>query len=212
MCDLILASASPRRKELLAQIGVVFKQCSVDIDESVLPNERPEDYVRRLACEKSQAGFQRNFQHSSNSKSQHTPHHSSRYESQHNAVLGADTTVVVDGVILGKPGSEDQAVEMLQQLSGRTHQVMTGIALTGNLYADSQVVVTHVTFKTLDVALCRRYWQTGEPCDKAGGYGIQGYAAVFVEKIEGSYSNVVGLPLAETAELLSKTGIKIWQS
>ncbi len=200
MCDLILASASPRRKELLAQIGVVFKQCSVDIDESVLPNERPEDYVRRLACEKSRAGFQRNSQLNSQSNS------------QQNAVLGADTTVVVDGVILGKPGSEDQAVEMLQQLSGRTHQVMTGIALTGNLYADSQVVVTHVTFKTLDVALCRRYWQTGEPCDKAGGYGIQGYAAVFVEKIEGSYSNVVGLPLAETAELLSKTGIKIWQS
>ena len=191
MCDLILASASPRRKELLAQIGVVFKQCSVDIDESVLPDERPEDYVRRLACEKSAAGFRSN--------------------SQQGVVLGADTTVVVDGVILGKPDSEDQAVEMLQQLSGRTHQVMTGIALTGNGYANSQVVVTHVTFKDLDVALCRRYWQTGEPCDKAGGYGIQGYAAVFVGKIEGSYSNVVGLPLAETAELLSKAGIQIWQ-
>ncbi|SFG76890.1 Maf family protein [Neptunomonas qingdaonensis] len=195
MCDLILASASPRRKELLAQIGVVFKQCSVDIDESVLPGERPEDYVRRLACEKSQAGFQRN----------------PLPNSQQSAVLGADTTVVVDGVILGKPDSEEQAVEMLQQLSGRTHQVMTGIALTGNGYANSQVVVTHVTFKALDVAQCRRYWQTGEPCDKAGGYGIQGYAAVFVGKIEGSYSNVVGLPLAETAELLGKAGIKIWQ-
>lgn len=191
MCDLILASSSPRRQELLIQIGVAFKQCSVDIDESVLPDERPEDYVRRLACEKSQAGFQRN--------------------SRLGAVLGADTTVVVDGVILGKPDSEDHAVEMLQQLSGRTHQVMTGIALTGKGYANSQVVVTHVTFKTLDVDMCRRYWQTGEPCDKAGGYGIQGYAAVFVEKIEGSYSNVVGLPLAETAELLSRIGIKIWQ-
>ena len=191
MSDLMLASASPRRKDLLTQIGVVFKQCSVDIDESILPGERPEDYVRRLACEKSQAGFQR--------------------DSQQVAVLGADTTVVVDGVILGKPDSEDQAVEMLQRLSGRTHQVMTGIALTGKDYANSQVVVTHVTFKTLNVGLCRRYWQTGEPCDKAGGYGIQGYAAVFVEKIEGSYSNVVGLPLAETAELLGKIGIKIWQ-
>ncbi len=195
MCNLILASASPRRQELLIQIGVAFKQCSVDIDERVLPDERPEDYVRRLACEKSEAGFQR-YSHLS---------------SQQSAVLGADTTVVVDGVILGKPDSKDHAVEMLQQLSGRTHQVMTGIALTGKGYADSQVVVTHVTFKTLDVDMCRRYWQTGEPCDKAGGYGIQGYAAVFVEKIEGSYSNVVGLPLAETAELLSRIGIKIWQ-
>lgn len=199
MCDLILASASPRRQELLAQIGVVFKQRSVDIDESVLPDERPEDYVRRLACEKSRAGFQR------------YAHLNSHLNSQQSAVLGADTTVVVDGVILGKPDSEDQAVEMLQQLSGRRHQVMTGIALTGNGFANSQVVVTHVTFKTLDVALCRRYWQTGEPCDKAGGYGIQGYAAVFVEKMEGSYSNVVGLPLTETAELLNKIGIKIWQ-
>lgn len=211
MCDLILASASPRRKELLAQIGVVFTQCSVDIDESVFPDERPEDYVRRLACEKSQAGFQRNSQGNSQRNSQYNSQPSSQHNLQQSAVLGADTTVVVDGLILGKPDSEEQAVAMLQQLSGRTHQVMTGIALTGNGYANSQVVVTHVTFKTLDVALCRRYWRTGEPCDKAGGYGIQGYAAVFVEKIEGSYSNVVGLPLAETAELLSNIGIKIWQ-
>lgn len=192
MCDLILASASPRRKALLAQIGVSFQQYIVDIDESVLPGERPEDYVRRLACEKSQVGFQRN--------------------SQQAAVLGADTTVVIDGEILGKPASEDESVKMLQQLSGKTHQVMTGIALTYNGCTDSQVVVTHVTFKPLDAALCRRYWQTEEPCDKAGGYGIQGYGAVFIEKIEGSYSNVVGLPLAETAELLSNIGIKIWQS
>ncbi|WP_293267074.1 Maf family protein [Neptunomonas sp.] len=191
MCDLILASASPRRKELLVQIGVEFKQCSVDIDESVLPNELPENYVRRLACEKSLAGFQRNV--------------------QPGAVLGADTTVVVDGLILGKPSSEEQLVEMLQQLSGRTHQVMTGIALTNDGFTNSQVVVTHVTFKKLDTELCRRYWQTKEPCDKAGGYGIQGYGAIFVDKIEGSYSNVVGLPLAETSELLEKIGINIWQ-
>lgn len=191
MCELILASASPRRKELLAQIGVAFKQCSVDIDESVLPRELPEDYVRRLACEKSQAGFLSNDQQC--------------------AVLGADTTVVVDGKILSKPESEDQAVAMLQQLSGRTHQVMTGIALTNKGFTDSQVVVTHVTFKKLDAELCHRYWQTQEPCDKAGGYGIQGYGAVFVERIEGSYSNVVGLPLSETSELLDKIGIKVWQ-
>ncbi|SIT02789.1 Maf family protein [Neptunomonas antarctica] len=191
MPDLILASASPRRKELLAQIGVVFEQCNVDIDETVLPAERPEDYVRRLACEKSQQGSQQN---------------ASQW-----AVLGADTTVVVDGKILGKPVSKEDSLVMLKQLSGRTHQVMTGVALTYQGQTDSQVVVTHVTFKTLDPVLCQRYWQTGEPCDKAGGYGIQGFGAVFVEKIEGSYSNVVGLPLAETAELLCKTGIKFWQ-
>ncbi|BBB30726.1 Maf family protein [Neptunomonas japonica] len=191
MCELILASASPRRKELLAQIGVVFKQSSVDINEDVLPGELPADYVQRLACEKSKEGFLRNGQQC--------------------AVLGADTTVVIDGYILGKPESEDQAVVMLQQLSGRTHQVMTGIALTNNGFTDSQVVVTHVTFKTLDAELCHRYWKTKEPCDKAGGYGIQGFGAIFVEKIEGSYSNVVGLPLAETSELLNKVGIKVWQ-
>jgi septum formation protein len=191
MCELILASASPRRKELLAQIGVAFKQCSVDIDEDVLAGELPADYVQRLACEKSQEGFLR--------------------DKQRSAVLGADTTVVIDGEILGKPSSEDEAVAMLQQLSGRTHQVMTGIALTNNGFTDSQVVVTHVTFKTLNAELCHRYWQTKEPCDKAGGYGIQGFGAIFVEKIEGSYSNVVGLPLAETSELLDKIGIKVWQ-
>jgi septum formation protein len=191
MRELILASASPRRKELLTQIGVAFTQCSVDIDESVLPSELPEDYVRRLACEKSQEGFLRNGQQC--------------------PVLGADTTVVVDGKILNKPASQEQAVLMLQQLSGRTHQVMTGIALTDKGFINSHVVVTHVTFKTLDVELCHRYWQTNEPCDKAGGYGIQGYGAVFVEKIEGSYSNVVGLPLAETSVLLGQIGISVWQ-
>lgn len=191
MCNLILASASPRRKELLTQIGVVFKQCSVDIDESVLSGEYPYNYVRRLACTKSKEGYQRNAQMC--------------------AVLGADTTVVIDGVILGKPASEEESIAMLQQLSGRTHQVMTGVALTDNGVTNSQVVVTSVTFKILDIELCRQYWQTGEPLDKAGGYGIQGYGAVFVEKIEGSYSNVVGLPLSETAELLSHIGIKFWQ-
>ncbi len=192
MKSLILASASPRRKELLQQIGVRFTQVSVDLDESVLPNETPEMYVLRLACEKSKVGHERFA------------------DSPSVGVLGSDTSVVINGAILGKPENEEEAVSMLMRLSGKTHDVITGVALTILGETKELVVSTKVTFKTLNEAQCRRYWLTGEPQDKAGGYGIQGLGAVFVDKIEGSYSSVVGLPLAETAELLEENGIQYW--
>ncbi len=189
MHQLVLASASPRRSELLRQIGVRFLICPVDIDEALLPDELPVSYVERLAVEKSQKGF---------------------ICSDGEAALGSDTTVVIDGKVLGKPVSREDAVCMLLALSGRTHQVMTGVALTTSSGTQSCVVTIHVTFKSLSKDECDTYWSTGEPKDKAGAYGIQGYGAVFVESISGSYSAVVGLPLAETAELLSNAGIKIW--
>lgn len=190
---LILASASPRRKELLAQIGVSCDVKPVDIVEEPSTEESATEYVVRLACDKSSAGWNR-F-----SKNQEV------------YVLGADTIVVCEGQILEKPQHKEDGVAMLQALSGRTHQVMTAIALTTEQGTEHCLVVTNVTFKPLSVELCQRYWQTGEPQDKAGGYGIQGYGAIFVERIEGSYSAVVGLPLSETAELLSKHGIGYWQ-
>lgn len=193
MRTLLLASASPRRCELLKQIGVAFQQAAVDIDETVHPGEAPDEYVTRLAREKSQHAYQL-----------HQPHMPDL------AVLGADTCVVVDNCILGKPAHRAQGIAMLQQLSGRTHQVMTGIALTCAGHTQARVVTTQVTFSVLTLAQCQRYWATGEPCDKAGGYAIQGLGAIFVEGIQGSYSAVVGLPLAETAELLMANDVPIW--
>lgn len=191
MPDLILASASPRRKALLEQIGVSCLSVPVDLDESVLPGELPEAYVRRLALAKAQAGW--------------------RKQGQQGTALGSDTSVVIDSEILGKPADGAEAVAMLQRLSGKTHQVMTAVALVSARQTDSCVVTTDVSFKTLTLEECHRYWNTGEPHDKAGGYGIQGLGAVFVTSIRGSYSGVVGLPLAETAELLYKHGINVWQ-
>lgn len=191
MPDLILASASPRRKALLEQIGVSCLSVPVDLDESVLPSELPETYVRRLALAKAQAGWHK--------------------QGQQGVALGSDTSVVINGDILGKPADEAEAVAMLQRLSGTTHQVMTAVAVVSAEQANSCVVTTDVSFKTLTLEECHRYWSTGEPHDKAGGYGIQGLGAVFVTAIRGSYSGVVGLPLAETAELLYKHGINVWQ-
>lgn len=188
---LILASASPRRAELLAQIGVPFTACPVDICEDPLCDEAPTDYVARLASEKAEAAYAR---------------------CPGSVVLGSDTTVVLDNRILGKPVDEADALSMLQALSGRVHQVMTGIAVTDFTGTRVQVVTTAVHFKPLTPERCRAYWQSGEPRDKAGAYGIQGLGAVFVDYIEGSYSAVVGLPLSETAELLEAHGVAIWQT
>jgi septum formation protein len=190
--DLILASASPRRKALLSQIGVRFAVQPVDICEAVKVNEKPEDYVSRLALEKALACFQRT--------------------EGLLPVLGSDTTVVVDGEILGKPRSEEDAVATLMALSGREHQVLTAVAVVNAEQSLYSVVITNVKFKTLTEQECRSYWATGEPADKAGSYGIQGLGAVFVEQIHGSYSSVVGLPLAETAQMLSDVGVPIWQT
>lgn len=186
---LILASASPRRRELLAQIGVSFTTQSADIDETPKPDEEPGNYVERMAIEKARTVAACN---------------------PDKLVLGSDTSVICDGVILGKPADQSQAVEMLMRLSGRSHQVMTAVALVAGERQESVRVTTDVWFRCLGHQECASYWTTGEPADKAGSYGIQGLGAVFVERIEGSYSAVVGLPLSETAILLTEFGVPIW--
>ena len=188
--QLVLASASPRRRELLQQIGVQFSVQPVDICEDVLTDESADVYVARLAREKAELGLQR---------------------SGAKAALGSDTSVVMSGEILGKPKDASDAERMLMSLSGREHQVMTGVALATEYDTQVCVVTTVVHFKELTPEICRAYWASDEPCDKAGAYGIQGLGAVFVDRIEGSYSSVVGLPLAETAEMLTHAGIPIWQ-
>ncbi len=194
-----LASASPRRRELLQQIGVRFTVMSAAVDESVLPDEHPLDYVCRLAQAKAEAVLSRI----------QIEGHPLR------PVLGADTTVVHDGRILGKPEHEEDGVAMLLKLSGSTHQVMTAVALANEAAAEawSQVVysVSEVRFRPIEEAEARAYWHTGEPADKAGGYGIQGFGAVFVENLSGSYSGVVGLPLYETANLLQQAQVSLWR-
>jgi len=191
MPHLILASASPRRKELLEQIGVQFSVHAMDIDESVLEDETPSAYVERLAREKASAA---------------------QVQFPDAVVLAADTTVTLGDQILGKPQSREDAVAMLNALSGETHRVMTGVALSSAEGVFSRCVTTEVTFKPLPEELIERYVDTGEPMDKAGAYGIQGKAAVLVNDIRGSYSNVVGLPLAETAELLEAGQVAFWQT
>ncbi len=188
---LVLASASPRRKALLQQIGVNFSVAPVDLDETPLPAETAVAYVERLALAKARACYA--------SLAEKKP------------VLGSDTTVHLQGRILGKPDTEADAVDMLMQLSGQWHEVLTAIALVDGEQSQTCVVTTEVQFVTLTPEQCRAYWQTGEPKDKAGSYGIQGLGAVFVRQIRGSYSAVVGLPLAETAALLDNAGIQIWQ-
>ena len=189
--DLVLASASPRRAELLRQIGARFVCSSADVDETPIAGEAPRDYVLRLALTKAEAVLA--------STDGVLP------------VLGADTTVVIDDRLLGKPDSEEQAVAMLMSLSGRSHRVFTAVAMVNEERSAWRISETSVTFAALDEEQCRRYWQTGEPRDKAGAYAIQGMGAVFVEKIVGSYSAVVGLPLAETWELLTLFGVSCWR-
>jgi septum formation protein len=189
--ELYLASQSPRRRELLAQIGVVPQVLSIDIDESRRDNEPADNYVQRLAQEKAQAGWRL----VKSTKSALLP------------VLGADTAVVIDGIILGKPINADDGRAMLQRLSGRAHEVVTGVALCGPGGMQVTMSRTQVWFGCLSATDIENYWRSGEPCDKAGGYGIQGLAAIFIERIEGSYSGVVGLPLFETAALLRRYGI-----
>lgn len=185
-----LASQSPRRRELLAQIGIAHRVLAVDIDESVRGAEAPADYVQRLAREKAAAGWQQLL-------AQSLPPA---------PVIGADTAVVVDGAILGKPGDAADALAMLQRLSARSHEVMTGVAVHTAHGAQVALSCTRVWFRALERAEIEAYWASGEPCDKAGAYGIQGLAAKFIERIDGSYSGVVGLPLFETAELLRAAG------
>lgn len=193
MAELFLASASPRRRELLAQIAVPCVTQIASIDETPLPAEPAAVYVERLALEKARAGLR------------------ALGERADAVVLGADTAVVLDGRILGKPADFVESREMLLSLSGRSHQVMTAVALVGAGRESSRVVTSEVSFRTLGEAEIAAYWASGEPCDKAGSYGIQGLAAVFVNHMQGSYSAVVGLPLCETAEMLGQFGIACWQ-
>jgi nucleoside triphosphate pyrophosphatase len=188
--DIYLASQSPRRRELLEQIGVGYQVLAVEVDEPLHAGERAESYVRRVALDKARAGWQR------------LP------PARQRPVLGADTAVVTDGGILGKPNDRDHALRMLQQLSGRTHRVLTAVALAGGSES-VRISTSFVTFRTITTAEYAAYWDTGEPADKAGGYAIQGHAAIFISRIEGSYSGVMGLPLFETAELLQAAGIRV---
>ena len=194
MATLYLASGSPRRRELLTQIAVPFLTQIAPIDENALPGESPIAYVERLARAKAQAGL------------------AALAETADVVVLGADTAVVLDGRILGKPVDRDDALATLNALYGRSHQVLTAVALVSRERLESRVVTSQVTFRPLSQAEIEAYWASGEPQDKAGCYGIQGLAAVFVSQLHGSYSAVVGLPLCETAALLAEFAIPCWQS
>lgn len=186
---LVLASASPRRRELLDQIGVEHRVAPVDLDESRGAGEAPPEYVVRLAREKAEAGWQR------------------LADREREVVLAADTAVVLGDDILGKPRDRADGLAMLLQLSGRTHQVLTAVALRDAGGMASQLSESLVTFRPISRDEAEQYWATGEPRDKAGAYAIQGRAAVFIERIEGSYSGVMGLPLFETARLLGAVGL-----
>ncbi len=187
--QIILASASPRRAELLAQIGVHFQQQVADIDESI-GDEQAEEAVVRLATEKALHIYKQE-------KDYPLP------------VLGADTIVVDGKAVLQKPDSAQSAMQMLQQLSGRTHRVMSAVALATAEGVEHALNISEVTFREISEAEQLAYWSSGEPADKAGGYAIQGMGAIFVEHLQGSYSGVMGLPLFETAQLLQRVGVKV---
>jgi len=188
--QIILASSSPRRKELLDQIRVNYKIYPVDLDETPLPNETPLNYVQRLAAEKSAVCVSR--------LATDIP------------VLAADTAVILGDVIMGKPKNEAHALALLTQLSGKTHQVYSAISLRGREHHQA-LSITEVTFRRLTEREMQDYWHSGEPVDKAGSYAIQGMGGAFVESIKGSFSGVAGLPLFETAQLLSKQGIELFK-
>jgi septum formation protein len=184
-----LASASPRRRELLTQIGVPHFVTGAHIDESVHPGERPHEYVQRMARTKAETVW---------AQDSSLP------------VLGADTTVVVDGIVFGKPVDRADAERMLGLLSGRTHEVLTAVALASKAGVSMRMSVSSVRFRMLDADEIAAYWETGEPRDKAGAYAVQGLGAVFIESLSGSFSGVMGLPLFETFELLRAAGVPCW--
>jgi septum formation protein len=184
--ECVLASASPRRRELLVSLGVRFECVAPVVDEQPLAGESPARLVERLARDKTLAG---------------------RAVAAALPVLGADTEVVVDGEVLGKPADRGQAAAMLHRLSGRSHEVMTAVALADGTGLFSLVQITTVTFRSISKREIEDYCDSGEADDKAGAYGIQGRAGLFVSRLKGSYSGVVGLPLLETARLLARAGI-----
>lgn len=190
MIDLVLASSSPRRAALLQQLNLSFRIEPASITEDQRGQERPDELVARLSRSKAQVVV--------NSEVTGTGP---------TVVIGADTIVVVDDKILGKPQCRDDAISTLMTLSGRQHRVMTAVTVADPDRMETTTVETIVVFRELTTKECERYWLTGEPVDKAGGYGIQGLGAIFVASITGSYSNVVGLPLMETANSLRDFGI-----
>jgi len=189
LTELVLASASPRRRELLGQLGVEFICDPADIAETRKPGETPSAYVQRMAREKAALVY-------------------CRHQGTRRVVLGADTVVVLDDEVLGKPRDHFDGLAMLAMLSGRRHTVLTAVCLQHQDGADCELVETSVEFIRLTRALCEAYLATDEPWDKAGAYAIQGLAGAFVRSIRGSYSNVVGLPLCETWQLLGARGIR----
>jgi len=191
---LILASASPRRRELLTQAGFSFTVESADVDESLRVGEDPVAYVLRLAVEKAQAVFARHPTHRGETAMGGAP--------DVLVVLGADTSVVLDGEILGKPADAADAMRILRRLSGRTHQVLTGVAAATRAGTVSGVETTSVTFSEIPEAELNFYCATAEPLDKAGAYGIQGYAARWIPRIDGDYFNVMGLPIARVVAMI----------
>lgn len=188
-CYLLLASSSPRRRELLDQIGVRYRVVEVRVPETPRPEEKPQDYVVRLAESKARAGADADAD---------CP------------ALGADTIVVINNAILEKPRDRKHAEDMLKRLSGDTHQVMTAVSVCHGERCKTLLNITEVDFRPISTEEIDRYWQTGEPHDKAGAYGIQGLAGVFVSQIRGSYSSVVGLPLYETQLLLREFSVPVW--
>lgn len=196
--QLYLASQSPRRLQLLQQLGLKVEIFNADIDETPKADEQPVDYVRRMAQEKNHAARQQleklaNF-------------------APHLPILSADTSVVCDGQILGKPQNHAQAAQMLRLLSGRTHQVLTAVCVSLSDQKHSLVQTSQVTFKPLTEQEISAYIRTGEPMDKAGAYGIQGVGGIFISHIESSFSGVMGLPVFETAELLRQVGVDLFSS
>ncbi|MGH8481232.1 MAG: Maf family protein [Nevskiaceae bacterium] len=187
--QIYLASRSPRRQELLRQVGVRFEIVPADVTEQPRPGQSPADYAAAMALAKARAG------------------HSAVREPQPLPVLGADTDVVVDGAILGKPRGRDEALAMLARLAGRTHEVFSSVAVVLGARAEAALSVTRVSFGAITPEQAAAYWDSGEPADKAGAYAIQGRGAQFVREIHGSYSGVVGLPLYETLELLRRFGV-----
>jgi septum formation protein len=189
--SLTLASASPRRSQLLDQIGVPHVVRPADVDESRRPGESPREYALRVAADKAEAGW--------------------REAGGTGAVLAADTAVALGNELYAKPADRADCLRILGALSGRTHEVLTAVALRHAGGLATALQVSRVTFRALSVEECERYWASGEPAGKAGAYAIQGLGAVFVTHLDGSYSSVMGLPLAETAALLADAGIPCWQ-
>ena len=205
-----LASGSPRRRELLQQIGVSFRVVAAPVDETVLPGEAPPAYVARLAVAKAEGGWKRSRNPADMLGAAGVPPSAGTADIAGVAnipVLAADTAVILDGRILGKPADRVDGENMLRQLSGRTHEVLTAIALRTAEGVQSRISRSEVTFRRIGAAEAQGYWDTGEPRDKAGAYAIQGRAAIFIADLRGSYSGVMGLPLFETAELLSRVGM-----